>query len=191
MLNNYIKTNPSLCGVFYFKNAFSKEECNFILDNYVNKQHQIDTIRREDRYEISGSYAIKPDKNSKWIYDRFEKYAFYINEKEYKFNIVSIQGVHILEYKENDILDWHIDLIGKESFTLRKISLAVYLSDRSEYEGGQILFDIREKETPNQIIPMEQGSIVIFPSFLHHKVSRITSGVRRSLICKACGPPFV
>lgn len=190
MIDNYIKTNPSLCSVFYFKNAFSKEECNLILETYVNKQYKIDTIRREELYEISGSYAIKPDENSTWIYERFEKYSLYINEKAYKFQISGIQGVHILEYKENDILDWHIDLIGKESFTLRKISLAVYLSDRSEYEGGQIFFDIRENKTPNQTIPMEQGSIVIFPSFLHHKVERITSGIRRSLVCKAYGPPF-
>lgn len=47
------------------------------------------------------------------------------------------------------------------------------------------------KEKPNQTyLLMKQGSIVIFPSFVTHKVSPVTEGIRYSLVGWVHGPPF-
>ena len=35
-----------------------------------------------------------------------------------------------------------------------------------------------------------QGSIIIFPSFMMHQVTPITKGIRNSLVLWAYGPPF-
>ena len=36
----------------------------------------------------------------------------------------------------------------------------------------------------------EQGSLVVFPSYIHHRVKPITKGKRYSLVVWFCGEPF-
>ena len=36
-----------------------------------------------------------------------------------------------------------------------------------------------------------QGSMIVFPSFLHHCVAPVTSGTRYSLVIWCCGKPYI
>ena len=38
---------------------------------------------------------------------------------------------------------------------------------------------------------LEEGSIIVFPSFLQHRVAPITKGIRYSLVAWFLGPPFI
>ena len=58
------------------------------------------------------------------------------------------------------------------------------LSDPTDYEGGDFIFS--EVETPAN--SKQKGTVLIFPSYLSHKVLPITSGVRRSLEAWFEGP---
>ena len=103
----------------------------------------------------------------------------------------------------NEFYDWHQDSTpfpfkdvhpnfeGK----IRKLSSIINLSKPSDYEGGDLEFDFRNltKESSNikvcdQI--KEQGSIVVFPSFIHHRVTPITKGTRHSLVSWTVGYPW-
>ena len=82
---------------------------------------------------------------------------------------------------------------------IRKLSMTCQLTDGSEYSGGELEFDFRNSE-PHQrqddkhlrkateILP--KGSIIVFPSFLWHRVKPITRGVRYSLVLWHLGYPF-
>jgi hypothetical protein len=82
-------------------------------------------------------------------------------------------------------------MVGK----VRKISMTINLNKPGEYEGGNLKFDFgmhvpKEERfhTCEEIRP--QGSIIVFPSFLHHCVTPVTSGTRYSLVLWTLGAPW-
>ena len=82
--------------------------------------------------------------------------------------------------------DWHMDT-GPDQFSRRKISITVQLSDPSEYEGGDLQLKIN---SGHQNTPKGFGTVVIFPSYLLHRVTPVTGGLRKSLVLWITGPAF-
>jgi PKHD-type hydroxylase len=58
------------------------------------------------------------------------------------------------------------------------------LSDPGEYEGGELQMNVGSSILT---VPQELGLICFFPSFLLHRVTPLTSGVRKSLVTWLCG----
>jgi PKHD-type hydroxylase len=80
-------------------------------------------------------------------------------------------------------------MVGK----VRKISMTVNLTDETAYEGGDLMLDLGDHTTRGKYKvedAREQGTIIIFPSFLHHCVSPVTSGTRYSLVMWSLGEPW-
>lgn len=82
--------------------------------------------------------------------------------------------------------DWHMDSHVPKDGIQRKLSVSILLSDPSEFEGGELQF----KGIEDRKILTKQGSIVVFPSFIEHKVTPVTKGVRYSAVTWASGPSF-
>ena len=80
--------------------------------------------------------------------------------------------------------DWHPDIgPGKNK---RKLSVVIQLSDPKDYTGGNLILN-----TGNEItMDRGRGNIIIFPSFLLHKVSRMESGNRYSIVSWISGNPW-
>jgi PKHD-type hydroxylase len=82
------------------------------------------------------------------------------------------------------------NMVGK----IRKLSVTVNLSPAGSYDGGNLKFDFGPHTDGEQfyeaIEAREQGSIIIFPSFLDHTVTPITRGKRYSLVLWNLGDPF-
>lgn len=83
------------------------------------------------------------------------------------------------------------EMVGK----VRKISMTINLNNPGEYDGGELKFDFghhRKKEdrfhTCTEI--RDQGSVIIFPSFINHCVTPITRGTRYSLVMWTLGAPW-
>ena len=77
---------------------------------------------------------------------------------------------------------------------IRKLSMTCSLSHPEDYKGGRLEFQFRNKDNPNETIEcteiMTRGSVVIFPSFLWHRVRPVTEGTRYSLVVWNMGNPF-
>jgi hypothetical protein len=82
---------------------------------------------------------------------------------------------------------------------IRKLSMTCQLTDGSEYTGGELEFDFRNYDPhmrdeakhlrrAKEILP--KGSIIVFPSFVWHRVKPVTSGTRYSLVVWHLGRPF-
>jgi len=77
---------------------------------------------------------------------------------------------------------------------VRKISMTLNLTEPSEYKGGNLKFDFGPHagrgrfKTCQEIRP--RGSMIIFPSFIHHQVTPVTEGTRYSLVVWSLGKPF-
>ena len=92
--------------------------------------------------------------------------------------------------------DWHTDAGVKiyDNGKVRKLSMTVALVDGSEYEGGD--FEVRLESSKNDEVhkikaAKLKGSVTIFPSFVWHRVTPVTSGTRYSLVNWHQGRPFV
>jgi len=89
-------------------------------------------------------------------------------------------------YKVNEEYSWHVD--ASMHSPVRDIKLTCLLNCSTEkYDGGDLyIFRDGEKKVEN----FNSGAAVIFPSFMHHKVEKITSGSRATLAIWMDGPKF-
>ena len=79
---------------------------------------------------------------------------------------------------------------------IRKISMIVSLSEPTDYEGGQLEFDPinEDHDSGRNVLECQEikprGSVVVFPSFVWHRVKPVTKGTRYSLVIWNIGYPF-
>ena len=120
---------------------------------------------------------------TKWIYDKIGELANIANEEMFNFNIYNMpENIQYTEYygTNKGHYDWHMD-IGTQGFMkFRKISVTVQLSDSDEYEGGDL--QIWAGGQYPMTAPRGKGNVVIFPSFMMHRVTPVTSGTRKSFV---------
>ena len=111
-----------------------------------------------------------------------------INARTNKFDIDSIKEMNMLKYGIGGKYDWHQDVIyrcPKE----RKFTFIIQLSDSNEYEGGDLEFyENNLGHDPDEC--REKGSMVVFSSFLYHRITPLTKGNRYSIVGWVFGPPW-
>ena len=113
------------------------------------------------------------------------------NFNVFNFHIYNVADIQYTEYlaSEGGHYNWHHDINwSSDTKHERKLSVTVQLSDPSEYEGGDFVFD--ECSTPNSDILKQKGTVLVFPSYLRHRVEPVTKGIRKSLVSWFEGPRF-
>ena len=121
------------------------------------------------------------------VYEDIQGLVQKINRNHFGFNNIQItERAQFAEYSKGQFYDWHADstiYMDKEP-PVRKLSMTLLLSDPSEFEGGNL--EIAGKKMSH----MKQGHAAIFASFLQHRVTPVTKGVRKSLVVWFNGAPF-
>ena len=131
-----------------------------------------------------------------WLKKDLYSIVKYAN-KTWNFDLSQQEDIQFTEYEPRGHYNWHNDSL-KNPMNLknmqRKLSMVVQLSDPKDYVGGDLRFNLRgldSSQSDNIMSPpsefKQQGSIVVFPSFLWHKVEPITSGKRYSLVMWTLG----
>ena len=76
------------------------------------------------------------------------------------------------------------------SDTLRKLSVVLMLSEPGvDFTGGDFLLNLSHEGRAERV-PLQKGSVVLFPSFIIHKVSPVISGLRKTFVVWPIGPKF-
>ena len=122
-----------------------------------------------------------------WIRDYLYQFVKQGNREAFGVSVENLADIQYTEYhaSEGDHYDWHTDVFWDQQRPWdRKLSITVQLSDSSEYDGGE--FEFNECETPTD--SKEKGTVLMFPSYLQHRVTPITAGVRKSLVAWFEGP---
>ena len=138
-----------------------------------------------------------------WIYKELKPYLDKANQlAEWNFEYDHHEFIQFTHYQLNQHYDWHCDSNEKpyadhndKNFNgkIRKLSMTVSLSDRQDYEGGELQFNFLNHTKSKPRICTEigaKGSIVVFPSFVFHRVRPVITGTRYSLVCWNLGKPF-
>lgn len=102
--------------------------------------------------------------------------------KTLNYKLSGLQDVQYLEYHEGGKYDWHSD-IGSGIASMRKISISWVLNEG--YEGGDLQFfgDGGEIVTYNST----PSKLVSFTSFLNHRVTNVTKGIRKCVVAWCFG----
>ncbi len=120
---------------------------------------------------------LPPDNEFGWIYERLLHYAGRLNQQSLGFEIEQTETLQLLSYGPGQHYDWHVD-IGTHDLALRKLSLVALLSDPADYDGGEL--ELFFSDQPS-MIDRRRGGLVVFPSFVLHRVRSIGHGRRYSL----------
>jgi PKHD-type hydroxylase len=175
-----------LISPFHIARVFNQSEALSIISLGESTSGSPWWIGRDDAVRRSAwSTTIARQQTTEWIFERLHRLCVKAN-RHYGFDVEALSSdLLFARYREEDHFDWHIDL-GEDTIADRKISVAVQLSDEKDFTGGawQFMYD----ETTN--VTSEQGGAVVFPSYLPHRVTNISSGVRYSLVGWLCGPAF-
>ena len=109
-----------------------------------------------------------------------------VNRVWYQFDLSDhAEPLQLIRYNAGGKIDWHTD-IGPRDVSSRKLSVTVQLSSPDSYEGGNLEFSPR---LASEYVRL-QGSAIIFPSYLTHRVAPVESSCRFSLVTWFHGKPF-
>ena len=125
--------------------------------------------------------------NNEWIQSLLWPYIEQANKGGFDVTVDRRVEMQFTEYSadQGDHYGWHHDVHwnGQSEFD-RKLSITVQLSDSDEYEGGDFEFD----ELKTNADFRSKGTVLVFPSYLRHKIHPITLGTRRALVAWFFGP---
>ena len=152
-----------------------------------DKKQSLNNIRKSDVVWIK----------DQWVYDLIWPYMLSANEDAgWKYNIVAAESCQVTRYTKDGYYSWHRDGMGSHNEVkdepdneflhgnVRKLSMSIVLN--SDFEGG----DFELRDLVDRVSRLEEGSIIVFPSFMGHRVAPVTKGIRYSLVTWFVGPPF-
>jgi PKHD-type hydroxylase len=122
-----------------------------------------------------------------WVRDLLWEYVKTANTNAFAVDVENQAEMQFTEYHatEGGHYDWHHDVNWNgQTPSDRKLSITVQLSDPREYGGGDFEFD----EVSTTADFKSKGTVLVFPSYLRHRVLPVTSGTRKSLVAWFFGP---
>jgi len=147
---------------------------------------------------------------SHWVSGWLWYYINKINRENFLYDITDIDGGHIqyTQYGEGQFYNWHsdsdVDALYKPQLVLssgenvsqdqivvngeyvRKLSFSLQLSDPTDYTGGEVQF--MDNSQKSFFAPKQKGTLIVFDSRTRHRVRKIRSGMRKSLVGWVVGP---
>jgi PKHD-type hydroxylase len=125
------------------------------------------------------------------VYDEISRIVRDVNDDLWGYNIRGWEGLQYSKYDSEykGHYDWHMDISPRQLEGLqRKVSFSIGLS-KDYYEGGEFEFMI-SRDTQHSF-KLSRGDMLVFPSFLLHRVTPVTSGIRNALVGWGLGTNFV
>ena len=185
---------------FIKEEAFSKSFCEKIMNIGYKKKLELAKIQDGNQVNRKSHVTFIQDK------DIESEVTKVVNEAnvtaKWNFLLREFEPLQYTVYNVRDHYDWHIDSHGKpyKNNLIRKSSFTICLNDdetlNNNYTGGD--FEIclpHPYHNKNKYFRFrkvfKQGTIIIFPSHIWHKVHPVVSGTRKVLVGWVVGKSFV
>ena len=190
--------SPAILGpLVVWEGALNAEDLRAIEQVGDGLPHQAavvdaDSPRYDQTVRTSRVAWIERNSLSEPIYDRMEMIILSLNSQFFQYTLAKLAPLQYAIYNgsEQAHFDWHTDYCretGREEHDFRKLSITVQLSEPSDYEGGELQARVRSRI---DVAPKTRGTVIAFPSFVLHRVTPVTSGVRKSLVGWVLGPDY-
>jgi PKHD-type hydroxylase len=190
--------NKNYSKNFYDHYTFNVPLNKEIIDKIINLSNLLPTTKGltqnsdvQSNRKSNIKWIYKND-STKWLFTELKNIINYANNDHYGFNITNYdEAIQFTEYSSGGKYGWHSDQTFSSNSVVRKLSIVIQLSSPQEYLGG--LLQIKQQEEDKDYISSisrKLGLITVFPSFLHHRVTHVAQGNRKSLVWWVGGPPF-
>jgi PKHD-type hydroxylase len=186
---------------WYFTKAIPPEKCQDLIQA-ASKTTPETGKTREPQYAKARKSTISWIADPK-IYDLLNPFIHKANKNAgWNFQWSWNESSQFTVYKKGDYYHWHMDSLPHLTAPvnhpyhnkIRKLSLTLQLTDPSQYTGGDFQFKWLNSHAQIETVTVKDardlGTIIIFPSFLSHRVTPITKGIRRSLVNWSLGDDF-
>ena len=185
-----------------WEKELTPEKCQDIIDR-AGSDFEKAKINTE---EGSGSVSRVNNKTRKtnihWnndqdLYDMAFHYMRGANKKSgWNLQVDAAESFQIGQYSTGGHYNWHVDGLGSETLDepnnkllngkTRKISMVVWLNE--DFKGGD--FQFHSSHLKNNVFKVKQGSIIMFPSWVMHRVTPVKEGTRYSMVSWFLGKPI-
>jgi PKHD-type hydroxylase len=171
----------------FWNNAFSKEECQTIINIAKDKGLIKGTTKEESDVRDSKISWLYPADKMDWVFRRVTDITLNLNEKFFNFDLFGLnEGFQFTNYEApSGKYGKHID--RGMNMVVRKLSISIQLTNPEEYEGGELYLYNDDKGT---LMNKTQGTLILFPSYVLHEVMPVTKGERNSLVTWVTGKQF-
>jgi PKHD-type hydroxylase len=146
-----------------------------------------------------------------WITGFVWHYVMRANRENFLYDLTNIDGesMQYTVYGPGEYYGWHSDqgissyyksvsqgnrghgaelfqdFVNQNCEQVRKLSFSLLLSDPDTYEGGNL--QLMSEDNKSYYAPRKRGTIILFDSRTQHRVQKVKSGVRKSLVGWVCG----
>lgn len=177
--------NDHLVDCVQTEPLFTATECEQIIA--LPGEYQFSTVTDEQGHDLrldamrqAQVKHILANPENHWLLERIWHAFSRINHSIFQFRLdQTVTGTQIIHYPEGGHYDWHTD-IGPATYSFRKLSMVVFLSDPNTYEGGKL-------QVHRLGFNQQQGTAIVFPAYLLHRVEPVTKGHRYALATWAEG----
>jgi len=206
--------SPKICDdiLNYGKKHQSEMAVTGGIENVINTKGKLDKKKIKNIQKKRKSDVVWM--NDTWIYKEIHPYIHEANRLAgWNFDWDWSESCQFTKYGVGQYYGWHCDswdepykrsqnfdgTFPSDHGKIRKLSVTISLCEPTEYEGGNLEFDFRNSmdtewkkgKTIKECIEIRpRGSIVVFPSFVWHRVKPVTKGTRYSLVMCNLGYPF-
>jgi len=192
---HYTRLEPLVC----WSGGFTTDEMDRIIeigDRQQFMQGKVGNINAgEESPTVRNSQIawIDTNEHTSWLFKKMAELISVINSEKFQFELANLPNFQYTTYTTGGFYDWHIDDHHSPVYGPwhRKLGISVLLSDpESEFTGGE--FQIIPSGNPEhlEIAKCKKGDVLVFPSFVPHRVTEILSGKRKSLVTWITGPKF-
>jgi PKHD-type hydroxylase len=154
------------------------EEVPTVVGQEVLHEHRVGAV-----HMLPEAPATQP------VYELLWEVAQDATRRHYRLSLSGItRWPHYVEYHGGrGHFDWHNDYSHESEVSPRKLTVIIQLSNPDDYTGG----DFEVFGAISSVAPRARGTIICLPSFVPHRVTAVTSGVRRVIVAWIAGPRLV
>jgi predicted 2-oxoglutarate/Fe(II)-dependent dioxygenase YbiX len=163
-------------------NVVPKDACQHVIDLYKDNPNWEKHTWFNPKYDFTSTHH---DKELEVLYPQYKGLDAFIDEaiEQYHksvnaevFLITKYSNIKLNRYPTGTLISEHRDLIKRHKDDgVPVLSIVGLLND--DYKGGEFVMN-------NEVIPLKQGDILIFPStfFYSHRVNEVIAGTRNSFV---------
>lgn len=124
------------------------------------------------------------------LIDRFNDIITHINQEYFGLDIYPTTPYEVLTYNQYDATNqgeysWHMDKVFSEPYDIKLTAILNISTD--VYEGGELELFLN---FPRAMQEFKPGTLLLFPSYIPHRVTPVTDGTRITLARWVKGPSF-
>ena len=159
----------------------------FTLDSHIRDPN----IGDVPRTRITNLKWIQLNSETKWLFRKIIKQIHKVNQENFDLILKFVEDLQLSEYTEDQKSFYarhvdHGDPRKEENYVdIRKLSFSIQLTDEKEYEGGDLIFYLDDREMK---APKSKGTIIFFESHIQHEVKPVKKGIRHALVSWVQGP---